>query len=300
MSVEPRTSLEIKDLQLVQAIDECGGVRKAGEHLHVSQSAVSHHLRRIEQRLGVDLFERVGRRLQITRAGREIASLSREITGRLGEVERSIRASRTDRVRLSTQCYTAYHWLPPLLEDLTGASRDIDIEIVVDATSDPIAALERGQIDLGICHTVPSDMSGWVARTLFDDHFVLVMSPSHPLAAKKRVRPRDLLDQTLLINDLPLERIAEFRTELFGASTDRPARVKRLPLTEAIIELVKRGHGVSILSRWAATSYDGVTTRPFAGVKLERRWRAVYRKRAPMRESMELITEAIKRRGVTR
>jgi LysR family transcriptional regulator for metE and metH len=300
MSAESRTSLEIKDLQLVQAIDECGGVSKAGQHLHVSQSAVSHHLRRIERRLGVDLFDRTGRRLEITRAGRQLVDLSREITGRLTEVERSIRSSRVDRVRLSTQCYTAYHWLPPLLEDLTGAQRDIDVQIVVDATRDPIAAIERGEVDLGICHTLPDDTTDWVTRTLFDDHFVVVMSPSHPLAAKKRVRPRDLLDETLLINDLPIERIAEFGDELFGDGPDRPSRMKRLPLTEAIIELVKRGHGVSILSRWAATSYAGVTTRPFAGVTIKRRWRAVYRKRAPMRESMELIAEALKRRGVAR
>src|SRR5690349_8718713 len=109
MNAEP--AIEIRDLRLVQTIAERGGVTAAARALHLTQSAVSHHLARLQERLGVELFRRAGRKLEITEAGKKLVLLSRELDQKLAATERELRGQEAPRaLRISTQCYTAYHW----------------------------------------------------------------------------------------------------------------------------------------------------------------------------------------------
>src|SRR5437764_3059110 len=107
--------LESRDLRLVRAIVDAGGVTGAGKLLHLSQSAVSHQLAELERRLGAALFARVGRRMVATAAGERLAGASRPLLdelARLGaELARPTAAARR-KLRLATECYTCYHWLP--------------------------------------------------------------------------------------------------------------------------------------------------------------------------------------------
>ena len=108
-------ALETRDLRLVQAIAEQGGVTQAGRRLHLSQSAVSHQLAGLEERLGVALFARVRKRMVITPAGSQLLALAAELLPRLSLAPAQLRAQRANvrrRLRLTTQCFTCYHWLP--------------------------------------------------------------------------------------------------------------------------------------------------------------------------------------------
>src|SRR5438128_9701510 len=110
--------LEIRNLQLVAAVADVGSLTRAGDRLHLTQSALSHQLRDIESRLGAALFLRVGRRLVLTPAGQRLLASATEILQRLEQTELDIREmgrDRAGRLRITTECYTCYHWLPPLL-----------------------------------------------------------------------------------------------------------------------------------------------------------------------------------------
>jgi LysR family transcriptional regulator for metE and metH len=112
--------LEIRDFRLVVAITELGTLTRAGHQLNLTQSALSHQLADLERRLGASLFERSGRRMIPNRLGARLASHGKELLQRLGDVERDVfdAAARREAVlRIATECYTCYHWLPPVLHE---------------------------------------------------------------------------------------------------------------------------------------------------------------------------------------
>lgn len=293
--------LEVKDLRLVRAIAEAGGVTAAARRLHLTQSAVSHHLGRLEARLGVALFRRVGRGLEITAAGERVARMSVELDTRLLELERTLqKGSLTRRLRLATQCYTAYHWLPPLLDELSLRHPAVSVVIELGATSNPLESLLRGELDLAICHDECPRDAPVRSRALFRDRFAVVVGHGHRLATRRRVRPSDLEGETLLLYEMPNEAMRTLGRRLFEG-TRGPARVERLPLTEAIMQLVRSGRGVSIVSSWAAEPYAGrgeVVGLPLSSPHATRRWRAVYAARSELSEPIAALVEVIKARGL--
>ena len=108
-------SLETRDLRLVTAIASAGGATRAAKQLHLSQSAVSHQLRGLEDKLGVELFKRQGRRLEITAAGRRLVEVASQVLEPLLRAELELRRGaliERPKLRVATQCYTAYHGLP--------------------------------------------------------------------------------------------------------------------------------------------------------------------------------------------
>jgi len=110
--------LEVRHLRLVAAVAAVGSLTRAGDRLHLTQSALSHQLRDIESRLGTALFLRIGKRLVLTPAGQRLLASATDVLGRLEEAERDIREMGRDRagtLRITTECYTCYHWLPALL-----------------------------------------------------------------------------------------------------------------------------------------------------------------------------------------
>src|SRR5438270_7864978 len=100
--------LEVRHLQLVAAVAEVGSLTKAGDRLHLTQSALSHQLRDVEERLGTALFLRIGKRLVLTPAGERLLASARDVLSRLSRVEDEIRQLGRDRagmLRITTECY---------------------------------------------------------------------------------------------------------------------------------------------------------------------------------------------------
>ena len=124
----------------------------AALRLHVTQSALSHQLRDIESRLEVKLFDRMGRRMVLTPAGARVRESARAILQDLVSAELEIRRLTNDggTIRLCTQCNTGYHWLPPLLKQFHTRHPSTEVQICVEATPRPLAALLAGEIDLAI------------------------------------------------------------------------------------------------------------------------------------------------------
>src|SRR5690242_2243376 len=136
--------LEVRHLRLVAAVADVGSLTRAGDRLHLTQSALSHQLRDIESRLGAALFLRVGKRLVLTPAGERLLSSAKDVLARLEETEQAIRQMGRDKagvLRITTECYTCYHWLPPLLGQYRRRYPRVEVRIDVDATRRPVESL---------------------------------------------------------------------------------------------------------------------------------------------------------------
>jgi LysR family transcriptional regulator, regulator for metE and metH len=270
--------LEVKHLQLVEAVAAYGSLTNAGKHLHLTQSALSHQLVELERRLGTPLFYRVGRRLVPTLAGDRLLRSATQTLTILRRTESSLKriaAGHEVVLRFSTACYTTYHWLSPLLDEYARRCPTVDVEVVAEATRRPVEALLAGKIDVGIVSNVRADERLEIVP-LFDDELVLIMPPRHPLAARAYVTAQDLANEHLLVYTEPRADNSIFQRVLDPAGVV-PRRVSAIQLTEAIVEMVKAGLGVAALAQWAvephvrAGGLVGVRVTPHG---LHRTWQA--------------------------
>jgi LysR family transcriptional regulator for metE and metH len=270
--------LEIRHLQLVAAVADLGSLTKAGQRIHLTQSALSHQLRDIESRLGAALFLRIGKRLVLTPAGERLLAVAQEVLGRLQHTEDEIRRlgrGRASLLRLTTECYTCYHWLAPLLLEYRRRFPRVEVRIDIDGTGEPMPRLLAGKLDLAIV-TSPVRDRRLVERRVFDDEMVVIVAPTHPLAQRPHVRPADFQDQALLV--YPPKADSILLSEILLPAGVTPARVEEVPLTEAITEMVRAGLGLALLPRWAVQPLADrglIAARPLTAKGLQRRWNAV-------------------------
>jgi LysR family transcriptional regulator for metE and metH len=286
--------LEMRHLQLVVAIADEGSLTRAGLRLHLTQSALSHQLRDAESRLGVRLFDRIGRRLRLSAAGERLLHSARAVLAELGDAEAEVGQSGGARtlIRLTTQCNTVYHWLPPQLRQFQAAHPEVDVEVVAGATQDPLPALLRGEIDLAIVHRAARDPRLRL-RPLFRDEMVVVMRPGHRLARRPFIGAADLAPEHLVLYSIPREANLVFRDVLIPAGVT-PRRVTHIQLTEAIVELVKAGLGVSVLARWSVAPQlerGELVAKPLTRAGRYRHWGAAFRSRNPPAALLEFVEQ---------
>ena len=247
--------LEVRHLRLVKEVNAAGSLTRAGAALHLTQSALSHQLRDIESRLGTPLFLRVGKRMMLTPAGERLLRSAEDVLATIERTEEAIRnlaGAERGVLRLTTECYTCYHWLPALLKRYRRAHPRVDVRIHASATADPLTHLIEGNLDVAIVSDPVRDRR-LVSIPLFEDEMVAIIEPQHRLAAQPFIRPEDFANETLLTYSAK-EDSTIYQRVLVPAGV-MPAGFQQVQLTEAIIELVKAGLGVAVLARWAIDPY---------------------------------------------
>lgn len=296
-------SLEARDLRLVLAIAEAGGATRAAKRLHLSQSAVSHQLRGLEQRLGVPLFRRDGRRLVITDAGQRLVELAHQVLAPLLQAELELKRGgfrERPKLRVATQCYTAYHWLPKAI--LTMAAEHPEVELVLshEVLGDPLDALREDRVDVALC-VRPPRRGNFKHVPLFKDEMLLAVPRGHALARKPYVEGCDLTEQTLVqTNVSSAERDYVLRL-IFGSAPPKVGGVLRVPVAEAVLDLVQAGLGVSILvgftlqSRLARGDIEAVRLTKRG---LPRSWTGVFRKDSPVTAPIRTLLAQLKHAGL--
>ena len=277
--------LEIRHLKLLAAVAEAGSVTEAGKRLHLTQSALSHQLRDAEGKLGTALFLRLGKKMVLTPAGEKLLVSAQHILEELKNAELQIEGLNGGTrgvIRLCTECYTCYHWLPPLLKKFHGKFGKVDVSINASATSHPAKALLEGELDVAIMSDPPRNKSLRVTP-MFEDELVFVMAPGHRLAALSQIHPRDVVGETVMIYPPP-EESTLLRRVLQPAGVE-PERILEIPLTEAIVELVAAGTGIAFLARWAVAPQveaGRLVTRPLSPKGFRRQWHAVTLRSQPI------------------
>lgn len=244
--------LEIRHFRLVKTIVEKGSIANAADILHLTPSALSHQLREAELQVGTKIFHRINKKLVLTEVGEEVLSSAHTILDEIDniteEVKRVIKGE-AGSIRLSTECYTSYHWLPAVLEKFRTNFPSIDVQIIFEATHKPIQKLLQGDIDLTITSD-PVDDDKIEYIELFKDEMVALVSESHPWNNKQYVVAEDFNKENLIIHSKPLSTVTVYQRVLNPASV-KPGDLTILPLTEASVEMVKAAMGVMVMAKWA-------------------------------------------------
>jgi LysR family transcriptional regulator, regulator for metE and metH len=244
--------LDSRHIRLVAEVARTESVTRAADRLNVTQSAVSHQLRELEDKLGTPIFVRSGRRMLPTPAGRLIAQAADDVLGAINRVEAKVgqlARHTAGELRVCTHCYTGYHWLPSLVEGLRRRYPAFSLHIAAEYTLDPIAALLDAKLDLAIMND-DSDDKRLRYHELFEDEHVVVVPPAHRWSTRPFVTPEELADEPLYLYSRSIDHSFIVQKVLRPAGIE-PRRVTYLQLTEGIIEMVKAGLGTSVLPKWS-------------------------------------------------
>lgn len=252
--------LDLRDLELLDALADHQTLTAAAANLYVSQPALSQRLTKMEDKLGVLLFDRQGRRLVPNPAGRRMLTASRQILTDLRSAERDVHEianGRDRRVRFTAQCSTTFQWLPPILRSFRASHPDADVRIEAVADDDLIGALLDDRLDVALVHKPDRRMDQVEVTTLFEDEMVAVVGAGHPWATRHHVTARDFDDVHLILYDgYDQSRIPA--TPLPIPHGARPARVTTVPvMTDLVIEMVAGGEGVTVIPNWMALPFVG-------------------------------------------
>lgn len=270
--------MEIRHFRLVSTVAETQNLTRAAEKLFLSQSALSHQLREIETHYGTPVFTRAGRRMLPTPAGARLLRTARSVLDAVDacnlDMKRLLEGD-TGMLRLSTACYTCYHWLPPLMKTFAGNYPGVEIQVIAEATRRPLDYLLDGKLDVAIVSN-PQRTARFRLQKLFSDEQVVLVSPRHPWAKLPYISPARFAEETYVMYSLKDEESA-FLRDMLKPKGIVPKQTLRVEITEAIVELVKANMGVTLLARWAVRPQlqrKELVAIPFGKKGLRRDWYA--------------------------
>ena len=247
--------LEIRHLRSLVAIADAGKLATAAERVHLSQSALSHQIRALEDHHGLALFERTRQGLQFTPAGERLLTLARSVLAEVSAAERDLQRMKgetTGELRIALECHTCFDWLMPVMHAFRQRWPEVEVDLVAGFHAEPLALLKEGRADL-VIGSAPKSARAWQVSPLFRFEMMAVVANDHPLRHKRFVTARDLADETLITYPVPDARIDLVR-EVLGPAKVNPAR-RTAELTVAIVQLVASRRGVAALPSWGLQSY---------------------------------------------
>ena len=277
--------IEFRHLRTIKAIHEAGGLARAAGLLDITQSALSHQVKGLEDQAGVELFIRRSKPMRLSSAGMRLLRLAEQI---LPQVEAltaefaALRGGAAGRLNIAIECHACFEWLFPVLEQFRKDWPDVDVDIRPGLAFDALPALCKEQIDL-VVSSDPEEIAGIEFAELFDYKAVFVASKQHALARKAYVEAEDFADHTLITYPVERSKLDVFSQVLTQAGVE-PAAVRQAELTAVILLLVASNRGVAVLPDWVVREVKyssdyitrpltkkGVTRKLYAAVRSEDR-----------------------------
>ena len=249
--------IELRHLRALTTLRETGSMVRAAERLHLTQSALSHLFREMEDRHEQALFVRKSRPLRFTSAGLRLLQLADDVLPRVAVAQRDIArlaSGQAGRLNIAIECHSCYQWLMPTLD----AYRDDWPEVELDLSSGfhfaPLPALVRGDLDLVVTSNPDTSLKGIHYEPLFSFEMCLAVSRKHALANRKWIEPADLAAEVQITYPVERERLDIFQHFLDPAGVE-PDSVRTAELTVMMVQLVVSGRGVCALPNWALHEY---------------------------------------------
>ncbi|CUH46057.1 LysR family transcriptional regulator [Ruegeria atlantica] len=275
--------IEFRHLRTIKAIHECGGLARAADQLNITQSALSHQIKGLEDQAGVELFLRRSKPMKLSAAGLRLLRLAEQILPQVQATQQefsSLRDGRAGRMHIAIECHACFEWLFPVLESFRKSWGDVDVDIRPGLAFDALPALQKEEVDL-VVSSDPEDLPGIKFIELFDYDAVFVAASSHPLAQKDFIEAEDFRGQTLITYPVERTRLDVFSQLLIPARVE-PAAIRQVELTAVILLLVASNRGISVLPDWVVreVKYNsdyvtrpltkgGITRRLYAAVRSE-------------------------------
>lgn len=261
--------LERSHLSVIQEVDRQGSLTAAAGVLNLTQSALSHAMRKLEQQLGTEIWLREGRSLRLTQAGEYLLAVANRVLPQLALAEDRVRQfaqGERGSLRIGMECHPCYQWLLKVVSPYLARWPDVDVDVKQKFQFGGIGALFGYEIDLLVTPD-PLYKKGLHFEPVFDYEQVLVVSSSHPLAQAGHVQPKHLTDEVLITYPVSIERL-DIYTQFLMPEGITPRRHKTIETTDIMLQMVASGRGVGALPRWLVEEYAGKV--PVVPVKLGR------------------------------
>ncbi len=250
--------LERIHLEIIAAVDRHGTLTAAADTLHLTQSALSHSIRKMEEQLGVSIWRREGRCLRPTQAGEYLLAAANRLTPQFIHAEERLRQfarGELGTLRIGMECHPCYQWLLKIAAPYLAAWPAVDLDVIQKFQFGGIGALFAYEIDLLVTPD-PLYRTGLLFEPVFDYEQVLVVGPLHPLRYANHALPEHLAGEILITYPVSIDRLDIFSRFLTPAGIT-PKRHKLIETTDIMLQMVASGRGVAALPRWIVEEYAG-------------------------------------------
>ena len=243
--------LDLQHLSILREVDRCGSLTAAAKELCLSQSAVSHAIRRFEERFGVSLWEKEGRRVRLTQAGAYLLAVAGRVLPQIDHAERRLQEfaqGYRGALRIGMECHPCQQWLNRIIAPYLRQWAQVDLDVTTAFRFGGLAALLSHELDLLITPD-PIEHASLTYMPVFDYELVLAVAADHPLASKSIAIPSDLSTETLITYPVTPERLDIFTQFLVPAGC-LPQRHRTVETSELMLQMVVAGRGVSAIPDW--------------------------------------------------
>jgi LysR family transcriptional regulator for metE and metH len=248
--------LERIHLSLLREVERHGSLTRAAKSLGITQSALSHTVKRMQQQFGAEIWRREGRGLRLTPTGCYLLSVAHRVLPQLDHAEQVVdQFARGERgaLRIGMECHPCYRWLLRVVEPYLRAWPDVDLDVRQKFQFGGIGALFAEEIDMLVTPD-PLQRRGLSFEPVFDYEQVLVVGKQHPFAGRDHVVPLDLEAETLITYPVEIERLDVYNQFLLPAGA-RPKRHKVIETTDIMLQMVACERGVAALPAWLVAEY---------------------------------------------
>ena len=273
--------LERIHLAVILEVENRGSLTAAADTLCVTQSALSHSMKKLEQQLRTDIWRREGRSLRLTQAGEYLLAVANRVLPQFSQAEERLRQfaqGERGTLRIGMECHPCYQWLLKVVSPYLAAWPDVDVDVKQKFQFGGIGALFGYEIDLLVTPD-PLFKPGLIFEPVLDYEQVLVVARDHPLAQAPHVTPGQIAQEILITYPVAPDRL-DIYTRFLQPAGIAPRRHKTIEPTDIMLQMVASRRGVAALPRWLVLEYaskvdvvpvrlgpDGISKQIFLGVR---------------------------------
>jgi LysR family hydrogen peroxide-inducible transcriptional activator len=287
--------MNIRDLEYLIAVVDCGHFGKAAERCFVSQPALSMQIKKLENTLGVQLLERTNNTVLLTEIGTQIVAKAQQILNQAREIRELAKASQdpfAGELKIGIIPTLAPYFLPLIISKLSKAFPKLSLYLIEAQTPALLEKLNQGEMDAAFL-AIPITETNLTDTLLFKEEFLLATPKNHPLAKLKSVKPSHLENQNLLL----LEEGHCLRDQILSfCETLHKTNAENFKATslETLRHMISSGIGITLMPRLAAQSNDNICYIPFTKPVPHRTLGLVWRTSTAKQIVLEKIVEYIK------
>lgn len=248
--------LELRHLRTLCALRETGNLARAAQMLNVTQSALSHQIKFLEERYGSPLFERKSSPLKFSAIGERLLELGAAVLPEVEQAERDlIRLAEGGggSLRIVVECHTCFDWLMPAMDVFRQRWPDVELDIVSGFHPDPVALILQNRAEVAIVGE-PDACDPVVYHPLFRYEMLALLSKQHRLTDRSHLDAEDFAQEVLISYPIPDDMLDIMRQVLVPAGV-APGGRRTSELTVAMLQLVASGRGIATLPMWTVQSY---------------------------------------------
>jgi LysR family transcriptional regulator for metE and metH len=243
--------LERTHLAIVREVERQGSMTAAATQLHLTQSALSHAMKKLEGALGTPVWLREGRGLRLTQAGHHLLEVASRVLPQLEQAEQAVlefaRGVRGN-LRIGMECHPCYQWLLKVVAVYMPRWPEVDVDVKQKFRFGGIGALRDYEIDVLVTPD-PEHHAGLMFQPVFDYEQVLVVGRQHRLAGLDFIEPEQLAEEVLITYPVETDRLDIYNLFLTPAGIV-PRVHKVIESTDLMLQKVAVGRGVAALPRW--------------------------------------------------